>query len=123
MRNSGCPRIYAGEDVTTPRKTKVPWREFLSDNRNETPFATNHFQTAARARKFFRELEKAGATQVTVSNVMDEPFRLRTEGGAYADTVHFCIRPKNYDALPVVAREKPDTFGPTDCGCFAAWWD
>jgi len=47
--------------------------------------ATNRFKTTAEAIEAVKKLYAAGATEVKVGPVLDEPERIKKEGGPYAD--------------------------------------
>jgi hypothetical protein len=63
-------------------------REWLRNNpsRSNAPFAGNRFRKP-EAIAFVNTLYDLGATSVHVTNVMSEAWRIKQEGGPYADTL------------------------------------
>jgi hypothetical protein len=49
-------------------------------------FAGNRF-SLEEAKSFVKNLYDLGAPTITIANIMDEPWRLKEEGGPYADTL------------------------------------
>lgn len=66
---------------------KIPAREWLSTNRNESALATNRFGATANAKAFVEDLFLLGAEAVFVGDPMEEQYRIEKEGGPYADTL------------------------------------
>jgi hypothetical protein len=69
-----------------------PWqgpeaREWLKQNKNPSALASNRFGPSSSAAQFVDMLYAAGAVRVFVDNILDEPERLKDEGGPYADTL------------------------------------
>jgi hypothetical protein len=62
-------------------------RQWLNDNLNPHCFAGNRFYDKQEALDFVNRLYELGAVRVWVDNILDEPYRLREEGGPYADTL------------------------------------
>jgi len=61
-------------------------REWLAQNGNPRSFAGNRFYDNKEALGFVDRLYELGAVKVWVDNILDEPYRLREQGGPYADT-------------------------------------
>jgi hypothetical protein len=61
--------------------------DWLKRNKNRSAFATNHFGTTVKAIEFVERLYAAGAEDVVMGNVYDEPERIKQEGGPYGDTL------------------------------------
>lgn len=61
--------------------------QWLNNNANPYAFAGNRFDETKDAIAFVEKLYKAGAEEVRVSGIYDEPERIKEEGGAYADTL------------------------------------
>ena len=88
------------------------------------PFAGNRFADRAAAFEFLSGLlaEKA---RVLVAGVLDEPDRIRDEGGPYADTLYVdvtaCEVPE--DVVAAMKAEDPDEMDELASGVFRLWWD
>jgi hypothetical protein len=61
--------------------------QWLKNNKNSHAFAGNRFGETKNAIEFVEKLYKAGAEEVRVTGIFDEPERIEEEGGAYADTL------------------------------------
>ncbi len=70
-----------------------------------------------------KELYRAGAKLVTVDVHFDERFRVREEGGHYADTLIVCGKSKKL--AKAIADLAPDERGraPGAKSCTRIWWD
>ncbi len=62
-------------------------RTWLKDNPNPYAFAGNRFETKQEALDFIERLYSAGAVTVYVTNTHNEDWRIKQEGGPYADTL------------------------------------
>jgi hypothetical protein len=60
-------------------------RTWIIDNPNLYPLAGNRFETKQEALDFVEQLYSAGAETVYVTSVCSEDWRIREEGGPYAD--------------------------------------
>ncbi|RKZ79904.1 MAG: hypothetical protein DRR19_24370 [Candidatus Parabeggiatoa sp. nov. 1] len=60
---------------------------WLQSNPNPSPFASNRFDNKEKAINFVKELYSLGCEKVYVTNILDEDWRMREEGGPYADTL------------------------------------
>ena len=60
-------------------------REWLKDNKNPSPLASNRFGEKKNATAFVDKLYEAGAEAVYVVNVNDTPETLQEESGPYTD--------------------------------------
>ncbi len=118
--------------ATKPEKPKpTPGaREWLKANTNPNGFASNRFDSLAKAVKFVESLYAAGATTVLVDGICDEPERLKDEGGPYADTLLVSL-PEDQTARSAIFKihkreSKREGFDPTpDAGQteLTFWWD
>ena len=83
------PQIVYQDDITVPNKTQdataYEATQWITTNRNFAPFGSNHFRTREDAVKYVRRLYGMGAPSVYVVYVMDEPDRIKSEGGPYSD--------------------------------------
>ncbi len=109
---------------------KVPARSWLASNKNANPLASNRFGTAVHAREFVESLFVAGAVEVNVVDPMEEPSRIKLEGGPYADTVVIRLpsdSAKRKSLFAIAATEaQRQGFTPTpDTGQaeLVLWWD
>src|SRR4051812_5287026 len=80
-----CSSRLDSDDEYVARLRKVPARAWLDTNNNSFPLASNRFRTAADARAFVENLFRTGAAEVYVGNPMEDPARVKEEGGPYAD--------------------------------------
>ena len=62
--------------------------EWLKNNQNLSALATNRFGKTENAIEFVEKLYHLGAVQVSVLGILDEPWRIQSEGGPYASTLH-----------------------------------
>ena len=62
-------------------------RSWLRENAHISALAGNRFSSKKEAIDFVESLYSAGATTVYVTNIFDEDWRLKEEGGPYADTI------------------------------------
>jgi hypothetical protein len=104
--------------------------KWITTSGNFAPFASNHFKTRADALAFVRNLYRFGATGVYAADIMDEPDRIKHEGGPYADAL-WLVLPKD----PIQRRAlfkieadaaKAEGFGPYEDTCqdkIFFWWD
>jgi hypothetical protein len=60
---------------------------WLEDNPNEYASAGNRFEDSQDAKEFIQNLYDLGATQVFITGIFDEEWRIKEEGGPYADTL------------------------------------
>lgn len=106
-------------------------RAWLQQNRNPSPLASNRFSSPALALAFVEQLYQAGAIDVLIVEPLDEPERLRREGGPYADRL--LVR------LPADCRQRNELYQiyadelgidmaaptpvPDDLAVLLLWWD
>lgn len=108
--------------VTEGREVSIPYKDFFKGNKNRHPFVW--FNNAKDALTFMGKLEKLGATDIVITNVYDEEWRIKEEGGAYADAVNFKVpEGKKDEILKFVKSEKPDELDEVSPGVWRAWWD
>lgn len=69
-------------------RTAYEATKWISTNRNFAPFGSNHFPSNEAAAKYIRDLYRLGATAVYVTDILDEPDRIKSEGGPYSDCLH-----------------------------------
>jgi hypothetical protein len=62
-------------------------KEWLNNNKNESPLASNRFGAKENALKFVESLYETGAEGVYVVNVTDAERTIKDEGGPYADSL------------------------------------
>jgi hypothetical protein len=62
-------------------------RRWLLGNRNPSALASSRFETTAAALRFVDRLVAAGAESVFVTGVSSEPWRVKAQGGPYADAL------------------------------------
>ncbi|SRR5579862_4382105 len=67
--------------------------KWISTNRNIAPFGSNHFRSNEAAAKYIRDLYRLGATAVYVTDILDEPDRIKSEGGPYSDCLYVYLPP------------------------------
>jgi hypothetical protein len=115
-----------------PRQVRVEAREWLETNDNPNPFASNRFYDKQEALEFVNRLYDLGAIVVWLSNIYNEPYRLRESGGPYADTFIVDLpdqdtgaRCKLYDIWHHELREeqKLDVTQYMEDGALIFWWD
>lgn len=61
--------------------------QWIKENNNIRPLAGNRFGDKATALEFIERLYKEGATNVIIDNIFDEEWRIKEDGGPYADTI------------------------------------
>ena len=121
-KTSGQPDVKNGPEA----------REWLTGNGNESALASNRFGLTAEALEFVEQLYSAGAERVIVPRtcLMDEPDRIKLEGGPYADclSVFLSKDPDKRSAVLQLCRREieregfdPDE-GTVDDFVFL-WWD
>jgi len=96
---------------------------FICHNKNPSAFASNNFGETKRACSFVRKLSKAGATNITVKNVMPEP----EAGGPYADTLVVTVPDRKASRLlPLLLESHVDAVRAKRVPGgmrFSLWWD
>lgn len=84
---------------------------WLKGNKNEYCFASNKFKDKKDILSLVKKLYKLGATKIEVDNIMDEPERIKEEGGPYADTLYVYL-PENKneraDLKAAMFKTRPD---------------
>ena len=70
--------------LTEKHQEALVWFE---SNPNEYAFAGNRFNDSKAAIEFVKKLYKEGAIKVYVMGIRDEDWRIKSEGGPYADTL------------------------------------
>jgi len=97
---------------------------------NHAPFASNHFQSREDALKFVRNLYRLGARAVYAVHILDEPDRIKDEGGPYSDSLFVYLpsdRSRRRALFEVEARvAKGQGFVPKDDKGqerLFLWWD
>jgi hypothetical protein len=67
--------------------SRLEARRWIKNNKNDHAFAGNRFQDNAEALRFVEELYENGAVEVVVDNIFKERWRIKENGGPYADTL------------------------------------
>ena len=105
---------------------------WLAENKNPHAFAGNRFQTTADAINAVKQLYAAGATRVCVGPQLEEPERIRRDGGPYADVLDVVFpRERTGNVMAVVRSLAPDQGGSLDEAIqvdvrhrrMLLWWD
>lgn len=81
--NRPSPKPTQHDQVFFEKYEALKW---IQSNPNDSPFAGNRF-TKETALKFVRKLYRLGAVHVAVDNIFDEPHRIKSDGGPYADSL------------------------------------
>jgi hypothetical protein len=76
------------DNIQRKDRTGYEATKWISTNRNFAPFGSNHFPSREAAVKYVRDLYRLGATAVYVTDVLEEPDRIKTEGGPYSDSMY-----------------------------------
>jgi hypothetical protein len=76
-------RLDENEDFG-PQYEALAW---LASNPNPYALAGNRFYSTEDAITFVEMLYEAGAVEVLVTNIYDEDWRIKAEGGPYADSL------------------------------------
>ena len=95
-------------------------------NRNKYGgFAGNRFDSRQAACKAVRAIYDAGASMVRVAGIHDEPYRIKEEGGPYADVLVVYVKDpvKERFVIETIKRLEPDEFNRIGKGVFRVWWD
>ncbi len=114
-----------------------PWEaealSWLMNNRNKHALAGNRFNTTAEAIEAVKRLYAAGATEVKVGPVLDEPERIERYGGPYTDSLTVAFpKEKTREILHVVRSLQPEEGGDakdvylddeTHEPTLMLWWD
>lgn len=99
---------------------------FFRNNKNKYCFASNHFDNTKVAFKFVQTLYSLGAIHIEVDNISDEPTRIKSEGGPYADVLLVHL-PKNTakhkQIMLAIGYERPDEFDEEKHNVLRLWWD
>jgi hypothetical protein len=115
---------YKSIGMISENKDASYWIGF---NPNTHGFASNRFDNRAEALKFVKQLKDFSAEKVEVGGVLDEPWRMQSEGGPYADTLYVTI-PKSKE-LEFVSKygRLSDEFGKKSESkklvTYRMWWD
>jgi hypothetical protein len=127
---AASPEIVYRDEVTRDDRKGYEATKWIAASGNHAPFASNHFQSREDALKFVRSLYKLGATAVYAVHIMDEPDRIKAEGGPYSDSLFVYLpsdRSRRRALFEVEAREaKAEGFAPAgDQGQerLFFWWD
>lgn len=107
--------------------------EWLKSNNNPSAFASNRFGETINAIKFVEKLYELGAKDVSVIGILDEPERVKEEGGPYASTLLIELPKdikKREEILEVYNKEIKDhglnegeEFEGWDDNILGFWWD
>ena len=93
-----------------------PWQfealSWLVNSKNRQALAANRFQTTKEAIEAVKRLYAAGAIEVRVGPVIDEPERIKREGGPHADTLVVTFPKGRIRQVLAVAKSlEPDVTG------------
>lgn len=107
------------------REVSIPYKDFFKGNKNKHgAFAGAAFGTTKEALDWMTKLERLGATNIIIAEIYDEEWRVKEEGGAYADAVKFTVPDaKKDEILKFVKQKKPDELDEVSSGLWRAWWD
>lgn len=86
-------------------------KKWIMQNKNKHCFASTHFLDKQEAIQFVKDLYQLGAISIKVSDIMEEPWRIQYDGGAYADMLAFLLpedKDKIIDIMARVFQELPD---------------
>jgi hypothetical protein len=102
--------------------------KWLTENKNKSAFASNCFGNTKSAIDFVKKLYKAGAAKVEVDGLFDEDWRIKEEGGPYADVLLVHLpknKSKRLELVPVVYSFRPDELDGDWNGSdpIRLWWD
>lgn len=107
-------------------------RAWLTANPNESALASNRFGDTENAKRFIEHLYNMGAVYVGVFNIYDEPWRIESEGGPYADTLYVLTPEDDPDTSKeladiALAEGGPEGVRPDEIwlepGVLYFWWD
>jgi hypothetical protein len=87
---------------------------WLLGNKNKSAFAANHFNNNDNAIDAVKTLYAAGAVKVDIIVRYDEPWRVESEGGEYADIIEVTFPDSGRDKIiAAIEALKPDNFEDT----------
>lgn len=105
-------------------------RQWLADNANPSPLASNRFGEKENAAAFVEQLYRAGAQAVYAVNITDDPETLRDEGGPYSDSLVMVLpeEKEKREKLFALAAEEAHREGFDNQGDYGQeelflWWD
>lgn len=85
-----------------------PWEyealDWLRENPNRNALAHNHFRSTQEAIEAVRTLYSAGAVEVRVGPVRDDPDTVQRMGGPYADLLTISFPPNRRKEILAIAR-------------------
>jgi hypothetical protein len=84
---TSCVRGLTGSDDLIGSPEKHEARAWLNQNKNDSPLASNRFETKAEAVEFVEKLYESGAEKVYVTNVDYDEYEVKEYGGPYADSL------------------------------------
>ena len=108
-------------------KKIVEVNKWLKDNKNYCPFASNKFERE-EFEKFIKDLEDLGIKNIMVTGILEEPDRIKEEGGPYADTLYIDLPHTETElklAFVFIMKKQPDECWFTDNSLttLRLWWD
>lgn len=111
------------DGAMTPRTE--PALHWLRTNENLFGFASNYFGKTGHAADFVEALYAIGGIKdVRVTGILDEPERLRVEGGPIADTLIVTLEDVEDEHTKAILRHlKVDELDEIEPGVFRMWWD
>jgi hypothetical protein len=112
------------------RRRRYEARQWLQTNANKYAFAGNRFGETINALNFVQGLYSLGARRVEVTNVFNEKWHIRENGGPYADTLIVTL-PDNSeqrrDLIEIATAEMKQEGFPTELYFselrLILWWD
>ena len=109
---------------------RIEAKEWFKNNKNQYSFASNRFGENKNAEAFINNLYDLGAKNIFVTNIMEEDWRIKEEGGPYADSL-IVILPNNKKQRKEIFKISSDEairegFAPENDTCqiqLFFWWD
>ena len=112
------------------RRRRYEARQWLQTNSNKLAFAGNRFGETINALNFVEDLYALGARKVEVTNIFNEKWRIRENGGPYADTLIVTLPDdsrQRYDLIELATAEMEKEGFPTGSNFggrrLILWWD
>lgn len=112
------------------RRRRYEARQWLQTNANQYAFAGNRFGETINALNFVEDLYALGARRVEVTNIFNEKWRIRENGGPYADTLIVTLPDdsrQRFDLIELATAEMEKEGFPTESYFgerkLILWWD
>lgn len=114
---AASPEITYRDEVKRQDCKGYEATKWITASGNHASFGSNYFKSREEALKFVRNLYRFGAKAVYAVHILDEPDRIKNEGGPYADSLFVYLpsdRSRRRALFEVEAREaKAQGFVPT----------